>query len=247
MSSKDTLSNKPHLALLPGLDGTGQLFYPIIPFLEPHFEIHLVQYDDQVSLDEFVECAGNQLPDDVPVSLVAESFSGPIAISLLARNGFDFRAAVLSATFCRSPMPLFSHMWKYVPRFLFGSNPANRMFLDFFVMGDEADSDLRSRVHELLEEISPDRFQNRICLANEINVCVELEKIEVPLLYIQATRDHIVFPGSASEVMKHAKNLEIARVGGPHMILQTQPENCSKLIIDHITVNSGQPLLRLAK
>jgi hypothetical protein len=35
---------------MPGLDGTGKLFAPIIPFLQPHFNLVIVTYPD---LDSF--------------------------------------------------------------------------------------------------------------------------------------------------------------------------------------------------
>ena len=38
-------------------------------------------------------------------------------------------------------------------------------------------------------------------------------------------------------MMRHAKNLKIEQVDGSHMILQTQPEKCAELIINHVTSN----------
>ena len=44
---------------------------------------------------------------------------------------------------------------------------------------------------ELLEKVSPSQFHNRIKLVDEVDVAEKLKDIELPLLYIQATKDLI--------------------------------------------------------
>lgn len=213
------------------------MFSPIIPFLENHFEVHLVRYANELTFNDYVDSAAAQLPKNVSVSLVAESFSGPIAISLLARRNSNFQASVLSATFCKSPLPFLTQISKHLPEKLFSSNPVSKVFLDLLVTGRGANSDVRNKTRELLEKVSPKQFQNRINIVNEINLSQELKGIEVPLLYIQATKDRIVLADSGGEIMKHAMDLKIEHVAGSHMILQTQPKKCAELIINHVTSN----------
>ena len=231
------MPNKPHIALLPGLDGTGELFFPIIPFLEKHFEIHVVKYTSQITFSDYVESAEKQLPKGVPVSLIAESFSGPIAMRILAKYRSRFLASVLSATFCISPLPMLTRVSKHVPEILFSSNPASNAFLDLFLTGSNASSDIRSKSRELLEKVGGRKFKERIGLVNEVNMIEELKEIDVPLLYIQATKDRIVLSDSGTEIMKHVKNMEIIKVDGPHMILQVRAKKCADLIINHVTSN----------
>lgn len=230
------MSNKHHIALLPGLDGTGELFFPIIPFLEKDFEVHVIKYNHQLSFDDYVQCVIDQLPENTPISLVAESFSGPIAIALLASKQRDFHASVLSATFCKPSAPSFlTQFWRFIPEFFFTMNPAYQFSLDWMIIGHDTDSAVRSRTHELLETIPPKHIQNRMCLVNETDVSSMLEKIETPLLYIQAAWDQIVFASAAQEIKYHANDVKIATVDGPHMILQAKPQQCAELIIDHVT------------
>ena len=197
-----------------------------------------MEYTDQLTFGDYVESAARQLPNNSPLSLVAESFSGPIAIALLAKKEANFQASVLSATFCKSPLPLLTQMSKYVPGKLSTSNPASKAFLEFFLTGRDVSPDVKNKVYELLNKVSPSQFQNRIALVNEVDVIEDLKEIEVPLLYIQATKDRIVFSDSGTEIMKHAKNIKIERVEGPHMILQAQPKKCAELIVNHVTSNN---------
>ncbi len=90
---------------------------------------------------------------------------------------------------------------------------------------------------EVVKKVSPSQRQNRIKLVSRVDVTDKIKSIGVPLLYIQATKDRIVLSDSGAEIMKHAKNMKIEKVTGPHMILQTQPEKCAELIINHVTSN----------
>ena len=200
--------------------------------------IHVVRYDQERTFEEYVESAASQLPVVSETSLVAESFSGPIAISLLANRKTKLCASVLSATFCKSPLPFLSRMSKYLPELFFASNPFSKIILDQIVTGNEASKEVKNKAKELLDTVSPSQFQNRVEIVNAVDVTDELKDIDVPLLYIQATRDKIVFQQSGKEIMEHAKNLRIERVEGSHMILQTQPRRCAELIISHVTSNN---------
>jgi len=233
------VATKTHIALLPGLDGTGEMFFPIIPLLEKNFEVHVVRYSDEVTVDEYVETALAQLPTNSPVSLVAESFSGPIAIILLADKRAEFQASVLSSTFCKSPLPFLTRASNYLPEKLFSSNPVNNVLLDLFATGSNSNPDVRNQLREVVKKVSPGQRQTRIKLVSKIDVTDKLKNIAVPLLYIQATKDRIVLANSGTEIMKHAKNMKIEKVSGSHMILQTQPEKCAELIISHVTSNKG--------
>jgi pimeloyl-ACP methyl ester carboxylesterase len=229
------LAGKPHVALLPGLDGTGELFFPIVPLLRDYFEVHVVRYGDEAGFDDYVECAAKQLPANVSLSLVAESFSGPVAIRLLAGKQFDFEASVLCATFCKSPLPVLTRLSRYLPEKLFGSHVLSRAVVDLWVTGSAAKPEVSRKARELLQRVDPGQFKRRIGVVNDVDVSAQLQAVDVPLLYIQAESDRVVLADSGAEIMKHAKNIRLEKVSGSHMILQTRPEKCAEMIIDHVT------------
>src|SRR4051812_39088310 len=45
-----TPTERYRLLLLPGLDGTGRLFAPILPFLESHFDCRTIEYPTDTNL-----------------------------------------------------------------------------------------------------------------------------------------------------------------------------------------------------
>src|SRR5688500_10831267 len=93
--------------MLPGLDGTGKLFQPLISALPKYLEPVVISYPQVVSLDyaALAELVRKQLPDDRFV-LLAESFSGPIALAASALKPEHLVAIVLCTTFVSSPTPL---------------------------------------------------------------------------------------------------------------------------------------------
>src|SRR3954469_13431380 len=95
------------LALLPGLDGTGDLLAPFVAVLNGN-DVHVVRYPTDRAMDytEHEVTARAQLPQDDFV-LLAESFSGPVGISIAASPPPGLRGLVLCATFASNPFPVF--------------------------------------------------------------------------------------------------------------------------------------------
>lgn len=95
------------LVLLPGMDGTGELFAPFIAALGGEFDVRVVRYpgDHRGGYEELEAIARSAIPEDRPYVLLAESFSGPIAISIAASGPKQLRGLVLCCTFARNPRP----------------------------------------------------------------------------------------------------------------------------------------------
>ena len=72
------------LTLLPGFDGTGELFGPLQAALGNDVVANAIRYEAEHSFEDYVDSVARILPRENAV-LVAESFSGPVALSLLER------------------------------------------------------------------------------------------------------------------------------------------------------------------
>ncbi|MFT5181924.1 MAG: pimeloyl-ACP methyl ester carboxylesterase, partial [Alphaproteobacteria bacterium] len=99
------------LILLPGLDGTGRLFTPLQKALDPNFQTLVFSYppDDQLGYDGLCSKVERELPE-TPYVIVAESFSGPIALEIASRKPPGLQALVLSASFAENPRPWLSFL-----------------------------------------------------------------------------------------------------------------------------------------
>lgn len=97
----------PAIVLLPGMDGTGELFSPFLASLGSEFETLIIRYPTNRPLGygELAALTQSQLPTDKQYVLLAESFSGPIAISIAASNPIGLAGIILCASFAKNPRP----------------------------------------------------------------------------------------------------------------------------------------------
>ena len=77
------------LVLLPGMDGTGILFEPLLEALPQAWEAEVVQYppDKALGYEALLDIVERAIPIDGPFVLVGESFSGGICKSNIEISG----------------------------------------------------------------------------------------------------------------------------------------------------------------
>lgn len=117
------------LVLLPGLDGSGVLFRPLIGHLSSQFRPIVVAYppDQAIGYDELLPLVLQALPTSAPFAILGESFSGPLALMAAAHSPKGLQAVILCASFVRNPLrvnvPLLRHLvrgsfFRLVPDFV---------------------------------------------------------------------------------------------------------------------------------
>ena len=222
------------LVLMPGLDGTGKLFAPIIPWLEAHFELVIVTYPDLDSFTEYVDCALNQLPAAPGFSLLAESISGPVALAVMAQQPGLIGPSVLATTFARSPLAALTSMSTCVPEHMFSIGLLNEFCLDVQETGVDDPSETQPLPLNVTEQLDGTLLKHRISVLGRIDVSALLPNIEVPILYLRALRDRIVAESDAQMIQEHLPNVDRVDIEAPHLLLQTQPQQCAELIIKHV-------------
>ena len=107
----------PKLILLPGMDGTGELFGPFLNALRNRFNAQVIRYPTDLALgyQELSTFVRNALPVDEPYVFLAESFSGPIAIAIAAEAPPSSRGSILCCTFARNPHTSWLRESRHVP------------------------------------------------------------------------------------------------------------------------------------
>ena len=222
------------LVLMPGLDGTGKLFAPIIPLLEPHFRLQIVTYPDLDSFTDYVDNALAQLPTESSFSLVAESFSGPIALTLMAQHPGIIGPSVLSATYARSPLAELTRMSNYIPDQMFSIGALGQFCLDVYEAEDEDFSETQPLPLNITEQLDGSMLKNRISALSRIDISALLPGIDVPILYLHATQDRIVSEHDAAMLQTNLPTVDRIDINGPHLLLQTRPQQCAEQIVRHI-------------
>ncbi len=228
------MSQLPNLVLMPGFEGNGKLFAPLIPWLEPHFELSVIKYPDLNSFQDYLDCAANQLPAEPGYSLLAESFSGPVAIALMAQRPGQVGPSVLSSTFARSPLAALTKMANHVPQQMFSIGTLSEYCLDVQAAFDEDLSETQPLPLNITEQLDGVVLRHRIAVMSRIDVSALLPQIETSVLLLHGQRDRIVSDLEARAIEQNLPGVRRIDLDAAHLMLQVQPQQCAEHIIRHI-------------
>ena len=215
------------LIFLPGLDGTGISFEPLGQLLPQDVNVIILKYptDRLLSFEETVQCAKDQIPGNGKEAIVlAESFSGPVAIALIGSGLLKAKCLILCSTFARSPRPALLRILSFLPLEVLAGLPLPRLLLKYVVEGGEEAADVFLSMWQRVKALVP-----AIVLVHRLNVIRKLDvrewlpKLTIPCCYIQSTSDWSVPASSLSDFTEAVSDLRVKRIRGPHFILQAQP------------------------
>ena len=224
--------------LLPGFDGTGVLYEPLLRALPPEIEPVVVRYPpDQIcSASSLVDIVLSSVPEREPYVLIAESFSGPIALRASSLRAPT--ALVLCASFVKCPLPPVAIApLKVLGRILSRWRPP-KWCVRRYLLG-EAPDDVVALFYSALAAVSRRVLAHRFAVLLELNEERTLAKLNCPLLYLQATRDRLVGTRNALLLQAHYPAARIERIEAPHLVLQAQPQAALRAILRFLSQSFG--------
>lgn len=218
------------VVLLPGLDGTGLLLSDFVAALGPDSRVIVASYPPDVPLgySELESVARSFLPNDGPFILLAESFSGPIAISIAASAPPGLCGLVLCCSFARNPRPLLALLRPAVGVAPVAALPIG--LLSYFVLGRFTSSPLRSVLARSLSLVAPEVLRARARAALAVDVSGLLSRVCVPMLYLRATEDRVVSRSSSELVVSRAPHTQVVEFVAPHFLLQVRPSEVAAAV-----------------
>lgn len=210
-----------HIVLLPGMDGTGELFSKFVLLKPVDFEVTVVALPQEpLSYSDLERLIEPQIPGDVPFVLLGESFSGPLAIRLAAKRPPNLRGLILCNSFVSPPR---AACWKMLPWTTLFHIPPPNFILRRYLAGRKASSSLIADIRSAISSVPPRVLASRIRTLLTSNSQDALRACDVPILYLRGTADRLV-PDSAfraiAAIIPSAKRREIP---GPHMLIQASP------------------------
>ena len=228
-------SQKTSLIMLPGLDGTGMVFEPLLAQLPQTIEPIVVRYpvDRAMSFQEHVDYARSRLPTDRPCVLLAESFSGPVGLQLLADPPENLRGVILVATFARYPSPFLLDLGRFLPQGLLRKMFSTTLFSRLFCLGS-APAEAITLFRRALQSVSLSVLSRRLQILAELPPPPDMT-FSRPCLYIQASHDRLVPSRAVGELQRYLPQLQVERISGPHIVLLAQPAIGARLIGDFIS------------
>jgi pimeloyl-[acyl-carrier protein] methyl ester esterase len=217
------------IVLLPGMDGSGTLFDDFVSALDANALVIAYPKDRALGYDDLESLVRAQLPKDEPYVLLGESFSGPIAISIAAGKPQSLRAVVLVCTFARLRRSrAFRPLHRLLACFPFWRLPASMSAS--VLLGRFDSASLRAKLSAAVEGVSSSVWRARLRSVLDVDVTSQLQRIEIPILYLQASEDRIL-PAAVCELISRAHaGVRTVTVEGPHALLQSNPGGCAREI-----------------
>lgn len=224
------------LILLPGLDGTGIALRPFLAALPAEVKPIVISYppDRPLSLGQHAELIRRQWPDDDEVVVLAESFSGLVALTLLAEGANRVGRVIFVACTGEPPRPFLLRLAVLIPRLgsLLRATPP--VLLRQLCLGPDASDEQVNLLREALSAVSPEVLVHRLGLVAARHSFSHMRFTE-RCSYLQATQDRLLPRTSGRWFQEHFSSCEIQRLPGPHFLLQAKPRECARLVAELTT------------
>ena len=222
------------LVVLPGMDGSAELLADFVAELGDDVPSRVIRYpaDQPMNYAELETFVLALLPKNDPYVLMAESFSGPIAISIAGSRPSELAGVILSASFACNPRPFLS-----VLRPLLGVLPLKHVpvaLLSAVLLGRFATPRRRAALNNVLASLSLPALRARARAVLDADVTPLLGAIGVPLLYLRATDDRLVPPACAEAIAQAVPQARVVEVEAPHFLLQSAPAPAAVAIKEFI-------------
>jgi pimeloyl-ACP methyl ester carboxylesterase len=185
------------LVLVPGLDGTGLLFYRQVPLLaRRHRVITFRLRDDAASMNRLVadllaiqqEAAGG-----APVTLVGESFGGALALAFALAHPSRVSQLVILNSFARfTPQARLSLGYHLLHAMPWGMMATVRRLTAWRLHSRHTQRKELEHFHVLMRATSRDGYLSRLRILRSHDVRDRLQEIGMPTLLLASDCDHLV-------------------------------------------------------
>lgn len=224
--------NLPTLILLPGLDGTGIRLGEFVRNLGPGLDSLIVAYpkDQPLGYDELEALVLAAAPNDRAFVVLAESFSGPIAIRIAARSPAGLVGVVLCGTFARNPFPWLGWARGLATYLPIKSIP--RWIRAPLIWGSASPRAAPAQMQRAIAGVASSVVRRRIAALLAVDESAALRRIRVPALVIKARRDRVISAAATRRILDALPAAQLLEIDGPHLLLQTRPGQCAAAVIE---------------
>ncbi len=209
--------------LLPGLDGTGKLFEPFTAQTPSGSSSDVVNYpvDRELSYADYSELITSDFIPDEPFIIVAESFSGPVAVLVGSTRPSTLAGVVLVNTF------VFRASWRgfsYFPWSLLFRLPISRLTVGLHLTGFKHASRFVGSIRAANAPVAPAVRASRLRSALNVDVRDQFAALDAPVMYLRGSDDRLVFSSCVRQVVLARPSTAVVSIPGPHLLLQVEPQ-----------------------
>lgn len=233
--------------LLPGLDGSGSAYTwlktKMLQSSVKNENIIAVNYNDETTYDNIINnVRGLIATSALPVVIIAESFAGPLALSLASEYPDKVKKLVLSASFGVKPVctyipTLNLNLFKLFPKSLVPLNMIPPSILHDFLLNSYAHDDMKRVMAGIYNTSKQDVLDKRT--KEVVSLPSKWDDkwttfIDTDTLILKPKNDRVLNKSNSDVLRKNLMNSELIEIDGPHLLLQTHAEEAWNHICDFI-------------
>ena len=209
------------IVTLPGLDGTGYLTAPFVTLAPSGHGVHPIVYprNEPLSLAQLEALVRRQVSTE-PFVLMAESFSGLVAIRLAADPPPNLQGLILVATAARWSRTALFRRTRITP--LFSLTPPSAI-VRYFALGRDSTDEQVAIAQMAIAAVRPSVLAARFLELARADLRSTIATVRVPTLYIQGARDRLARHKERESVTVALPTARCVTIDGPHCLLFTRP------------------------
>jgi pimeloyl-[acyl-carrier protein] methyl ester esterase len=220
-----------HYVVFPGMHGTTDLMDDFVAAAPSDARVEVVALPPlPLGYPELASHFESTLQLTPASVLIAESFSGPLAILLAERR--SVAALILCNTFVRAP---YLRAFAALPLVLLARIPPPPFLVRHFIVGPSASDAVVEGLREVIASVPAELLASRARSALSIDVTSQLARCTSPMLYLRGTQDHLVRDRSVKAVVGAASEpVFVAYIKAPHLLLKTSPREAWRAISEFL-------------
>lgn len=231
------------LILLPGLDGTGELFRPLLPYLgQQALQVLPLPRDTSQGYADLTHTILEQLPKNEDFVLLGESFSGALALKIANQKPLRLRGVIVVAGFYDPPNPWLLPIARCLPLGLVPRLPLSKWVLRYFAFERSTPMNLVREFGDAISHAGSRLIHQRIRAVQQLPL-TPIQPVDTPCLLIQAKHDKLVNLEAQRGLHSCCQCLQVACISAPHLVLQTRPQESAQYILQFIA-NLAEALSR---
>ncbi len=173
-----------------------------------------------LTYEELHDLVLGRLPAAKRLILVAESFSGPLALKLSLSRPAGLMGVVLCSSFVRSPV---SSLWRWLPWSLLFRIPPHPSLLRRYLVGSGAKPTTVAAVAAAIAKVKPGVLAARIKTVIQVDATHALVACPIPLLYLHGDQDRLVQKLTVEELRCARPDMVVKTLHAPHLLSQSVP------------------------
>jgi pimeloyl-ACP methyl ester carboxylesterase len=223
------------LVLMPGMDGTGELFAPLLHALGDSLQTCVIRYptDEPLGYSDLLTRVRAELPRSGSFVLLGESFSGPLALMLAAEEPAGLCGVILCASFATSPIRWFPRFARPLVRAaLFSRQPG---FVQVKALLGRYDTpELRALLLKANSAVRPSVMAARARAILAVDTLAQFKACKYPMLYMRGERDRVVRMHVVKSLLAQRPSLQVVTLPAPHLVLQAAPQESAQALREFV-------------